>query len=484
MGGEKSASPRIRGKIHRSKSPDDALLLCPYKNRMSNTAKPAENLPDSLTAGLTRLVRQKPVGPRDLDMAALFVLDAVANILGGRNSEPGRTLLAWWNEALSGNSGADAGRWAFLMGALCHILETDDLHRTSVVHPGCVVVPAAWARATRPGAEVDGSAFLTAVLHGFEAATRVGMAVGAAHYKIWHNTATCGPFGSAMAGAHLLGLSEAQTVHALGNAGSQSSGLWQFLETGAMTKHLHAGHAAEAGLRAAELAKVGFTGPPKILEGEKGFFRAACPDAKPEAVLADAEAPWQLTLTSIKPWPSCRHTHPAIDAAGGLRARLKAAGAAAEDIVKVEADVYQAAIDVCDRPSPDTDYDAKFSLQHAVAVALLRDKVDFEAFGLEERNHARALAARVELRAAQPYDGAYPISWGSAVRVHLKSGEVLEETRKSAKGDPEAPLARDEMIEKAAMLMRHGGVAEPDRLIEDILALAQPGSALPVLDIV
>src|SRR5690606_14080258 len=126
---------------------------------------------------------------------------------------------------------------------------------------------------------------------------RVGMAVGPAHYRVWHNTATCGPYGSAMAAAELLGLDDVQAVHALGNAGTQSAGLWQFLETGAMSKHLHAGRAAEAGIVAAELAARGFTGAPAILEGEKGFFAGACPDARPEALLADPAAPWQLRLT-------------------------------------------------------------------------------------------------------------------------------------------------------------------------------------------
>ncbi|MBC7102290.1 MAG: MmgE/PrpD family protein, partial [Parvibaculum sp.] len=217
-----------------------------------NHPRPAAS--PSLTETLVSLIRTKPVNDADIEAAALFTLDAVANSLAGRNSEPGRILLDWWRASPS-NAAPDPGREAFLMGALCHILETDDLHRESVVHPGCVVVPAAWALARKRGA--TGRSFLTSVLHGFEAASRVGMGVGPAHYKIWHNTATCGPFGSAMAAAALLDLEDGEAVHALGNAGSQSSGLWQFLETGAMTKHLHAGHAAEAGIRAAELAAFG-----------------------------------------------------------------------------------------------------------------------------------------------------------------------------------------------------------------------------------
>ncbi len=316
----------------------------------------------TLTQGLAELIMAKPVTAGDLEQAALLTLDALANALAGRATEPGAILLRWAGASAS----ADAARRAFLLGALTHILETDDLHRASVVHPGCVVVPAAWAVAVREG--IRGHAMLNAVLWGFEAATRVGMAVGPSHYRIWHNTATCGPYGSAMATAALLGLDFAAAVHALGNAGAQSAGLWQFLETGAMTKHLHAGRAAEAGVLAAELAHFGFTGPPAILEGVKGWFTASCPDADPEAVLRAPDDPWQLLQTSVKPWPSCRHTHPAIDAAQELRQRIVAG-----TIEQVEVDVYPAALEVCNRPAPQTDYEAKFSLQHCVAAALARE---------------------------------------------------------------------------------------------------------------
>lgn len=425
----------------------------------------------SLTEGLVRLVRGKPVAQADLDAAALFTLDAAANILAGRNSAPGEVLLKWWRSRESSNVSPDPERLAFLMGGLCHILETDDLHRESVVHPGCVVVPAAWALTGKR--RVSGRAFLEAVLQGFEATTRVGMAVGPAHYRIWHNTATCGPYGSAMAAAALLGLSDAEAVHALGNAGTQSSGLWQFLETGAMTKHLHAGRAAEAGVKAAELAAFGFTGPPRILEGEKGFFRAACPDAAPEMVLSAPDAPWQLVRTSIKPWPSCRHTHPVIDAAEELRERL--AGRGGETIRAIDIATYQAALDVCNRPVATGDYEAKFSLQHSVAAALLYPKVDFDAFGAAARSRCADLALRVGVRVDEPYRSAYPRAWGARVRLTLADGTELAAERTNAKGDPEAPLSRDEMIAKARLLLAHGNVREPERVIDGILGLATDG---------
>lgn len=434
----------------------------------------------SLTRSLVELIRAKPVTEADLSAAALFTLDAIANSCAGQNSDPGRTLLAWYGEGRAKNNAPDTGKRAFLLGALTHILETDDLHRRSVVHPGCVVVPPAWVLAAEHG--INGRAFLTAVLHGFEATTRVGMAVGAEHYKIWHNTATCGPFGSAMAAAALLGLDDDAATHALGNAGSQASGLWEFLETGAMTKHLHAGHAAEAGVRAAELAAHGFTGPPRILEGDKGFFKAACPDAQPDAVLGEPDSPWQLAITSIKPWPSCRHTHPAIDAAQGIRAEFKARGVTLSDelVRSVEVGVYQATLDVCDRVNPTTEYEAKFSIQHTVAAGLLCDGVDFAAFGEEARAKLEPLRVRVHAALQDPYATAYPCAWGSSVSITLETGETFMQTRTHAKGDPEAALSPDEMIDKAHMLLAHAGIAQPTPFIDAVLALPS-GGTLPEL---
>jgi len=242
-----------------------------------------------------------------------------------------------------------------------------------------------------------------------------------------------------------------------------------------MTKHLHAGRAAEAGVLAAELAHFGFTGPPAILEGVKGWFTASCPDADPEAVLRAPDDPWQLLQTSVKPWPSCRHTHPAIDAAQELRQRIVAG-----TIEQVEVDVYPAALEVCNRPAPQTDYEAKFSLQHCVAAALARETVDFAAFAAPARAELAELRDRVQARVADPYRSAYPRAWGSAVTVTVRGGERLTVQRSHAKGDPEAPLSPIELIAKARMLMNYGGVREPDRLIDAILALTDD-AALPDL---
>ncbi|GIL00226.1 MAG: hypothetical protein BroJett030_01250 [Alphaproteobacteria bacterium] len=399
----------------------------------------------SLTRDLVRLIRSKPVTRDDLDWAAFFVLDTLACGLGALKTEPARML-----RAVAPPEKGDTARRAFYLGGLVHILEMDDLHRGSVVHPGSVVVPAAWAVAEER--DLGGHAFLKAVLAGYEACCRIGMAVGKAHYRVWHNTSTCGPFGSAMAVADLIGLDENQTVWALGNAGTQSSGLWEFLAAGAMSKHLHTARGAESGVLAALLAKEGFTGPDRILEGDKGFFVGLCPDPVPEAVTADPHRPWELIRTSIKPWPCCRHTHPAIDAAIELRGKLAGTG-----VEHVEVGVYQAAIDVCDRPEPADPYSAKFSLQHTVAIALAEGRVVQESFGADARKRMASERRKVALLRSDALDAAYPTAWGVELSVETADGRKLSASRRDAKGDPDSQLSLDELSAKARQMLAESG---------------------------
>jgi 2-methylcitrate dehydratase PrpD len=415
----------------------------------------------SLTQDLIALIRNKPISSADLADAAMFTLDAVATAYAGSATPVGAILRDW---ADSGD--LDLKRRALLMGALTHITETDDLHRASVTHPGCVVVPAVLALGEKTGA--SGEQMLGAILQGFEAMCRIGAAVGPAHYRIWHNTATCGPFGSAMAAACLLGLDDEQTQNALGNAGTQSSGLWQFMQTGAMSKHLHAGRASESGWLAAELAAVGFTGPAEILEGEKGFFAATCPDSEPENILRQADDPWQLSLTSIKPWPSCRHTHPIIDCALEIH-RLLEGKAVSEIRIKT----YQAALDVCDCPQPQNEYQAKFSLYHTAAIALTDGVVGLDSFDADARQRSEILRNATRVTIDNPYASNYPQSWGAEVTALTESGEAIKVSRKDCKGDPELALDSDEMRAKAMGLLRYGGLDEKDsnRVCDQVLGM-------------
>jgi 2-methylcitrate dehydratase PrpD len=228
------------------------------------------------------------------------------------------------------------------------------------------------------------------------------------------------------------------------------------------------------------MARHGFTGAPEILEGPRGFYAAMCPDGEPARLTAGPDAPWQAHLTSIKPWPSCRHTHPAIDAAQELRRKLSNEGVAPEAISSVEIRAYKAALALCDRPDPESLYAAKFSLQHCVAAALTGEEVWFDSFDAPMRERLAPLRARCSAVVDDAVEAAYPADWGSRVCVEMNDGRRLEAVRAHAKGDPELPLDLEEMKAKAVRLMRFGGIADAEDFADAVLAMAR-GSPLPPL---
>ncbi len=426
----------------------------------------------TLTRRLARSIRERPSSATDLAAAERYVRDWLGSTVAGRKTEPGRALLAY------GGGSEDLEARVFLHAALSHITETDDLHRGSVTHPGCAVIPAALVLGRARG--LGGTAILRGVLAGYEAMLRVGEALGPGHYRLFHNTATAGVFGSAAAAASVLDLDEDRWVWAMGSAGTQAAGLWQFNADATMSKHLHAGHAASAGLRGALLAERGFTGPAAVLEGERGFFRALCPDPDPEAVLRE-NVGWKLPETSLKPYPCCRHIHPAIDAALGVRDRLDGAAVGNGAVRAIRVDTYGAARAVTDNPAPTVPYAAKFSMQFCVGSALLHGVpglASFDPIRLEDPQ-VRALMDRTALEVSEALDAAYPERWGAGVSVELESGDVVEERRSDARGDPESPMRDDEIDEKVRGLCRFGGLdaAATSTLLDACRALVEGGPA-------
>ena len=405
----------------------------------------------SLTRNLARLVGSLAVSDPDLIQAERHVRDWLGSLAAGRATEVGRMLGAY------GAGREDLEGRVFLAAALSHVTETDDLHRTSVTHPGCVVIPTAWLLARQLG--FRGRKFLRAVLVGYEVMTRVGEALGPGHYRLFHNTATAGVFGSSATAAFLLELDEDAWVWALGNAGTQASGLWEFNTDAAMSKHLHAGQAAVAGLRSALLAREGFTGTEAILEGEQGFFRALCPDPFPEAVLAAGNG-WKLWETSLKPYPCCRHAHPAIDAALELAETLQG-----DTPRRVRIGSYPAALSVTDRPHPANPYAAKFSLQFCVASALLKGRPSLESFepGAIAEVTQSPFFGSTSVEAIPALATAYPARWGAHLEVETRTGAVHRVTRSTAVGDPDAPLPDMELDTKILELLEYGGIESPAR---------------------
>jgi 2-methylcitrate dehydratase PrpD len=415
------------------------------------TSDPEGSLTERLAAFVAR------IGPDSVPgdvrrQAAWWVLDWLGCAVAGLATRPGRILLQHTADQPVGISscvGLVDGRStqvaALHNGAVSHIVEMDDVDRASVIHPGAVVIPAALATAER--VDAGGRDLLTAIVLGYEVAIRVGESVGKTHYFHWHNTSTCGVFGAAAAAGWLLRLGARQLTWALGNAGTQAGGLWEFIAEGAMSKHLHAGRAAANGVLAAELAALGFTGASRILDGRQGFFAATAPDGDPSAVTRDLGSGWKLPGVSIKPYPSCRHTHSAVDAALRLRAEHRLTAA---DVERVEIGGYRSVLDLTDNPTPDHLYAAKFSVQYCVARALNDGALllgDFTDERIAEPS-VRDLMARTSVRLDPALDARYPREFPAEVRLSLRDGRTVSALVANPKGDPEAPLTPDELAAK------------------------------------
>jgi len=426
----------------------------------------------SLTMKLVVLLRRQ-VSEEARRRAALHVLDWGGCAVSGAASPAATALLPTaratghgdCTAVTGGQKGLSAAAAAFFNGGLGNVLEMDDIHRTSILHPGSVVIPAALAAAQSTGATPE--QFLNAIVRGYEAVIRIGMSVGPSHYALWHNTSTCGPFGAAAAVAGLLGLSDEATVWALGNAGTQSSGMWRCRHEPVMSKQLHTARAAQSGLLAADLAARGFSGAAFILEGDQGFYETMAPDAMPSVVLAGPEGDWKIWDTSFKPWPACRHTHPAIDAA----LALKESGVRADDIRALTVQTYGDAAKFCDRTTPTTELQAKFSLQHSVAVTLLDGPPNLDAFRADAltRSDIAKLRETASVSVEPRYDEAYPYHYGSGLVATLRDGETTFHTP-DALGDPNNPVANDRLIEKVRMLCRYARL--PSAATDDIIASA------------
>ena len=363
---------------------------------------------------------------------------------------------------------------AALMG---NVLEMDDVDRIGRLHPGPVVWPAALCaardnsfalRAARQQ-YAEMAALLDGGVCGYEAMVTVGRMLDDHHYAHWHPTATAGSFGAAAAAASVFELDNAATVAALGNAGSVAGGLWRMRHEGVMTKAMHVAHAGLSALWFARLARAGFTGPRLILEGEQGMFAAMTRSPRP---VPDTPG-WRIGEVSFKPWPACRHAHPAIDAA------LLLGDALGEGEILVE--TYSDALRFCDNPNPETAVAAKFSLQHAVAVVAVKGRPTLADFEPKALARFAELRARVVVREAADLTAAYPAHFGARVSAGGRTVIAAD-----ALGDPENPISVDDLIAKLRSLVAWGGLAESeaDMAIALVLESADDAPTLPLLDLI
>jgi 2-methylcitrate dehydratase PrpD len=376
---------------------------------------------------------------------------------------------------------AEAARWNGNLGS-SH--EMDDVHREAVVHAGDTVIPAALAMAQRENASAE--ALLDAVVVGYETGIVLGLLSGPSHYAQWYSTATTGVFASAMACARLLKLDASQTQHALALAGMQAAGVWQCRLEPGLAKQMATGHSAQAGLVAADLAAAGMAGPLSILEGPLGWLKATGGNldaARAHALLqTPPERAWRVHEVSFKPWPACRHVHPAIECA----LKLHAQGIDPEQIKHMRLDTYAVALAFADQPCPQTPLQGKFSLQHGVAWVLHHGDFGLEATAPEALVDplCSALRERITLACGPAQDQAYPQSFGAQLQLQMANGTQHNSEVVNVLGDPENPLSPDQVMAKAAQLLQASGwdMAQVELLIGLVGALPQAQALGPLWD--
>jgi 2-methylcitrate dehydratase PrpD len=322
---------------------------------------------------------------------------------------------------------------AALVNALSsNILDYDDTHMKTVIHPTVPVAAAVLALAEHR--QATGIELLHAFLLGVEAECRTGNAVSPQHYAAgWHITATCGVFGAAAAAGKLLGLDTQRMTWALGIAATQASGLTATM--GSMSKSYNMAHAAKSGLIAALLAERNFTSSDRALEAPRGFANVLSTNPKLDEITDRLGETWELSWNAYKPFPCGIVLHAAID---GCLELCEQHALEADAIERVDVRLHPLALDLAGKPAPTTGLEGKLSVYHALAAALLYGRAGVAEFTDEcvRRTEVISLRARISATPDETLDKA-----AAHVHIALKDGRMLERNVTHAIGSLEKPMS-------------------------------------------
>lgn len=382
------------------------------------------------------------------------VLDWYAALLPGCVEDPSVAL----SRALVGargdgaavnyvNGTAGAPRHAALLnGTASHTVEFDDIFRDGGYHPGSPTISAALAVAQAEGSSAD--AFYRAVIGGYEVGCRIAIALQPSHYRNWHITATVGTMGAAVSTAMLKGCDAEGIAHAIAIASSFAGGHQENLQGQGLTKPMHCGHAAEAGVLAGFAAAEGVTGSPGSLDAPHGYAAAT----------SDGTGNWQAGLAGLDEWTPisrmtfknhgcCGHIFPTLD---GINAMRTEHAFGPDEIAAIEVHGYGPTVSICDRLDVQSSRDARFSLQYCAAALLHTGAVRLAAFTPETLGRAdmRAFMQKVTVTEDPEIAAAYPGRRQARLVITLKSGVVIERFQPTRKGDPDDPLTDAELFEK------------------------------------
>jgi 2-methylcitrate dehydratase PrpD len=283
---------------------------------------------------------------------------------------------------------------------------------------------------------------------GVEVETKIAEAIDPRHYNDgFHSTGTCGSFGSAAACAKLRGLDVQKTEYALGVAAAEGDGLRD--NFGSMTKPFHAGHAAENGTVAVDLAALGWTAAPDILEGPLGFFQAAGGGFDPAAIVNKLGKPWTFASpgVSIKPFPSGSLTHPAM---GEMLTMIRKNDLKPGDVEKIDIGASHNLTTTLYHHQPTTGLQAKFSMEFGLSILLLDRKAGLNEYtdAVVQRPDVQQMIKRVNFYVDPEAEAAGYDKMTSLLKIHLKDGRVLTGRADFAKGSPANPMSFDEVADK------------------------------------
>jgi 2-methylcitrate dehydratase PrpD len=366
---------------------------------------------------------------------------------------------------------------AFINASVGNILELDDVHRTSIIHPGDTVIPAAIA--TSSFVNIDTLNFLKAIIIGYETAIRMGICLGEDHYKTFYSSATCGVFGAAAASSYILNFkNKDQTLNKNLNSSIQlatmtSSGIWQCRKGDGEAKQYALANACRAGVTAAFLSQNGAQTPLDMIEGELGFLKGYKNEIDYKELIQPNDN-HLINDISNKPWPACRHSHPVIGVSLDLKKELLKNNIQISQISEIVIETYKTAIDFCDKIKPKNDIEGKFSLQHCCAISLNYGDIleDYFKENILNDIEISEIREKVIIKNNSEMTDNFPNNYSASLLIKLKDGSILKKTNLNAKGDPENPMTEKEICDKTFNLINSNfnGLENIDLLIKNIIS--------------
>jgi 2-methylcitrate dehydratase PrpD len=392
-----------------------------------------------------------------------LLIDVVGLAVTARNEDYVKAALAACDDdgpctAIGHARTLSAAAAALVNGTAIHGEDFDDTFEGGPVHAGAVVVPAVLAACERH--DLDGRAALLGIAVGVETMCRLSLVAPTLTHKAgFHPTAVFGAMGAAAGVGAALKLSPRQLVDALGTVGSMAGGIIEYLAEGAWTKRLHAGWAAQSGIRAALLGRAGFSGPRTVFEGVHGFFHGFAPTTKGDydAVIGDFGTRWVTETLAFKPYPCGTMTHPYIDCARRLGTRIKP-----DDVVEMVCEVGEGTVHrlwepLAAKQRPNNGYAGKFSTPYCIAAGFVRGNVGLSDFSDAAVRDTAMLALAAKVRYQIDPKNSYPKNFTGHIRATLRDGTAVEERQPHMRGGAQEPLTRADVEEKFLLNAAHGG---------------------------